>query len=332
MNEIMHAQSETALAQRSGNGLALLAGGRAETAKALAQAVQACASVEKSSTNEFHKYHYASADAIIEVGRKALAGAGLALLPMEASLNGSEREGPDRYELVRTFVLLHSSGEVTPLRVCWPVCPEKGRPLDKATAIADTLSLSYLLRDLLMMARVAPGDDMNQRDDRPPARKPQDDAERNRKLEERVRVNDGELAGAGRCKPGELLAHVLATVGAQAAKRSPVPTPWTGWDRSLRECAVEAVKAFMAAHAAPASPAAPVNGSASPPASAPAAKVSPEQVQTLWAMLDRKGRRWPTVLAAFDWPKMRQPQDLSPAEHADVMQALSEEADAPARK
>jgi hypothetical protein len=41
----------------------------------------------------------------------------------------------------------------------WPVTLERGRPLDKAVAIASTSSLGYLLRDLLLMARVDPGDE-----------------------------------------------------------------------------------------------------------------------------------------------------------------------------
>jgi hypothetical protein len=46
------------------------------------------------------------------------------------------------------------------------VVPERGRPLDKAFAVALTTSLSYLLRDLLQMPR---GDeaDMNARNDLP---------------------------------------------------------------------------------------------------------------------------------------------------------------------
>lgn len=139
---------------------------RGKLAGALAKAIASCHPVEKTDSNKFHGYKYASADTIIEEGRKALAGAELVLLPVEATLDGSEREGPDRFELRRTFLLVHSSGESAPLHVRWPVVPDKGRPLDKATAAADTLSLSYLLRDLLLMNRVAEGDDVAGREDR----------------------------------------------------------------------------------------------------------------------------------------------------------------------
>src|SRR5690348_5298074 len=99
MSNIIERPSEQPLAQRPNAGTGalagLLAGGRAETAKALTAAITACHAVEKDATNKHHGYKYASADEIIKEGRKALASAGLALLPMEASLNGSERTGQD---------------------------------------------------------------------------------------------------------------------------------------------------------------------------------------------------------------------------------------------
>jgi hypothetical protein len=75
--------------------------------------------------------------------------------------------------LVRQFLLLHTSGEERVLSTSWPVVPDKGRPLDKATASAATTSLAYLLRDLLLAPRVDPSDDLAGREDRPvlPAKK-----------------------------------------------------------------------------------------------------------------------------------------------------------------
>lgn len=136
-------------------------------AKSLAVAQQKCRSVAKDSKNKFHNYKYASAEAIITEGKNALAETGLALLPVEQTLNGFSPTGEGRFELVRKFLLLDASGEKLPLMVCWPVVPEKGRPLDKATAIAATLSLAYLLRDLLLMPRVNPDDDLAGRQDEP---------------------------------------------------------------------------------------------------------------------------------------------------------------------
>jgi hypothetical protein len=152
-----------------GGALAHVLAGLPELAKGLLAAIAQCKPVPKGARNDFHKYAYAEADAIIEEGRAALLAGGCALLPVSASLNGSEREGPDRFELVRVFVLIHSSGQAVPLQVTWPVVPDRGRPLDKATAAADTLSLAYLLRDLLLMNRVDPADDVAGRQDRPAA-------------------------------------------------------------------------------------------------------------------------------------------------------------------
>lgn len=147
--------------------VAALLSSRPALAKSLCKAVLACRSAEKDRRNEFHKYDYASSESILEEGRNALANAGVALIPVESSLVGWERSaGNERFELVRTFLLLDSSGECVPIRVTWPVVPDKGRPLDKATAAADTLSLAYLLRDLLQMPRVDPSDEVAARDDR----------------------------------------------------------------------------------------------------------------------------------------------------------------------
>ncbi len=112
-------------------------------------------------------YAYTTSEAIIEAAKDPLSEAELALLPLEETLNGHEKEGLNRFELECKFLLLHSSGESLPLVRHWPVCPDQGRPLDKATAAASTLALSYLLRDLLLMPRVASGDDVSGREDEP---------------------------------------------------------------------------------------------------------------------------------------------------------------------
>lgn len=335
MNELVP-QSESALAPRpAGNGLAaLLADGRAETAKALAQAIGACAAVPKEDYNSYHKYKYASADAIIEAGRKALADAGLALLPIEASLNGTERSGDDRFELVRTFALLHSSGEVTPLRVVWPVCVEKGRPLDKATAIADTLSLSYLMRDLLLMNRVDPSDDVNARVDRTTQKQPAEAEVRARRgaaLEKRTRERDGELAGEGRCKPGELVAYVLAAVERATGQ---MPAPWAEWTPTMRQRAIDGVKEFEAAHPAKQPPA---NGSAAPPATITAQQVA-ELRGLLQQMQGGPEKQWPRVRDGFQLGRLATIENLPAALYHEVLRCCREQHEAderfktPARK
>ena len=132
---------------------------------ALIEAQAKCRAVEKDRTNTFHRYKYTSAEAIIEEGKNTLSACGLALMPVGWHVNGHEKDGEDRFELEREFLLLHKSGESIPMKCHWPICPEKGRPLDKATAIADTVSLAYTIRDLLLMPRVDEADDMNNRDD-----------------------------------------------------------------------------------------------------------------------------------------------------------------------
>jgi len=123
-------------------------------AAALASAIGEVQAVEKDGHNRHHGYRYATAESIITEAKRVLSAHNLVLVPIGTWVEGWDRTGENRYELRRRFLLLHSSGESLPLEVAWPICPEKGRPLDKATAIADTSSLAYLLRDLLMMPRV----------------------------------------------------------------------------------------------------------------------------------------------------------------------------------
>jgi hypothetical protein len=131
-------------------------------AKALAAAQQKCRAVSKDAKNSYHAYKYASAEAIIAEAKAALADTGLALAPIEQQVE----ESGGRYQLHRRFLLTHESGECLPLSVSWPVMPDRGRPLDKAAGAAATSSLSYLLRDLLMMPRVDGEDDVAARADK----------------------------------------------------------------------------------------------------------------------------------------------------------------------
>lgn len=139
-------------------------------AAALAQAQARARAVEKDAQNTFHRYAYASAEAILGEAKHALEGTGLALVPQNDSVAASPAaEGqPVSWVLTRGLLLVHSSGESIYLTTSWPIVPDKGRPLDKAVASARTTSLAYLLRDLLLMPRVAEGEDMDHasRDDR----------------------------------------------------------------------------------------------------------------------------------------------------------------------
>lgn len=318
-NIIAHAPSESSIAERPTAGMAALLAARPELGKGLAKAIAAAHAVEKDAHNAHHKYDYASSDGIIEAARLPLAEAGLSLIPIEASLNGSEREGPDRFELVRTFLLLHSSGEALPLRVTWPVVPGAGRPLDKATGAADTLSLAYLLRDLLLMPRVDKAIEVNARDDRPPQAQK---SKKNQSMDgaefaRRIQGKENGLVRDGRCQPGELIAH-LHKQGQLLGE----PAELVRWSDAGIKSARDWVRSFDAMHPAPAAQQPAANGTAAPPA-----KISADQVRELAALLERKGRKWPLVVQVFDLPRMTQPADLMPVQYAEITKALAQEPD-----
>lgn len=152
-------------------------------------AAQASAEMtEKDGTNNFHRYDYVSAEQLIHKCSAWLNGAGLALVPLMSSLmpfeapagggegdrdtKAQEAKGRPTFILQRHYLLVHDSGECLELSQDWPVVPEKGRPTDKAVAVADTSSLAYMLRNLVLVPRVDEGEDFNEappaarRDDR----------------------------------------------------------------------------------------------------------------------------------------------------------------------
>jgi hypothetical protein len=285
--------------------------GRPEIAKALAAAQQRCQPVPKDERNEYHRYNYASSEAIIAEAKAALSSSGLALLPVEQSLVGSQREGEDRFELERKFLLLHASGECLPLVSHWPVCPEKGRPLDKACAIAATLSLAYLLRDLLLMPRVDADDEVGSRDDRKagPARAappkqpagpkaaPKDGAE----LADRLAAWEKSLADARVCKAGDLLSHVR-NAGAVIGREGDVAS----WDAA-------GVAAGWQAAA--------------------------EYDRDAWRRAINQARQeakppraWPEVMRGLKLPPDTAPDALTRAERQEALRLLREEAPAAARE
>jgi len=142
-----------------------------QLAQALCAARKKVRPIEKDAVNAFHRYKYASADGIIEEALRAMDETGLALVPIRQTIDGHEARGANRFELTRHFLLIHTSGETLPVEVVWPIVPdERGRPLDKAAAAAVTLSLAYYLRDLLLMPRVDPAEQVEGREDRPAAR------------------------------------------------------------------------------------------------------------------------------------------------------------------
>lgn len=208
---------------------------------ALATARDRCKAASKDGYNDFHKYKYASADEVILTAKEALAGTGLAIIPQAQELTVVSAGNLSLYALNRTIFLSHSSGEYVPLTIRgWPVVPERGRPLDKAFAVALTTSLSYLLRDLLQMPR---GDDadMNKRDDTkaqaapPPAARSETPKADNGLIQKHAKAIEesetvGELAVAWNAvnadsKASRLNAHELGRLNALKETRKKALTP-----------------------------------------------------------------------------------------------------------
>ena len=165
---------------RDGSNVVAQSASIAKFAAALVKAQQAARSVEKDSSNSFHRYKYASAEAIIDEARGALVSAGIACLstgwtfvataatdrsPPVVSKDGK----PSPVAVGRVFVqyrVLHESGEWMQFEASTPVIPESGRPEDKAEATALTYNAGYFLRGLLMLPRVEEGSQVDERDDR----------------------------------------------------------------------------------------------------------------------------------------------------------------------
>lgn len=133
----------------------------AALAAALVQAQAAAKAVAHDAANSYHGYRYTSAEAIIAKAKEHLAAAGLALVPTEQTI---VPEG-GQFLLVKRFALLHAGGAERPVTVTFPIHPDRGRPIDKATAGSATVALSYALRDILLISRPGAEDDIAARND-----------------------------------------------------------------------------------------------------------------------------------------------------------------------
>lgn len=140
-----------------------------EIAEGLAIAQAKATTVESDGYNAHHKYHYPTIAAIACRARQAMDAGGLFLTRISAQLvpmpkwlgnTGAAAMVECRY------ILGHKSGQRLPIiRVSAPVIPERGRPLDKATAGAITLAHRYLLAGLFNMGWQDPSEDPDQRND-----------------------------------------------------------------------------------------------------------------------------------------------------------------------
>jgi hypothetical protein len=121
---------------------------------ALLTAQRAIGGVGKDASNTYQGYDYVSAEKMIKASRAALHGAGLVFYVLGVAMQGECVEV--------TYTLQHpDSGEGTELVRVFPVVPGKGRPADKAHAGALTACMSYTLRDLLLIPRVDPSEEMD---------------------------------------------------------------------------------------------------------------------------------------------------------------------------
>lgn len=132
---------------------------------ALVKAQAVARAVRKDAENKWHKYSYASAEAVIEEAKECFAQAGLALLATNWSLAG-ERDGAHVGRIFVHYRLVHEGGEALELSSSTPVITEKGRPADKAELGALTANLSYTLRGLLLLPREDASASIDGRDDR----------------------------------------------------------------------------------------------------------------------------------------------------------------------
>jgi len=109
--------------------------------------------VGKDATVSFgNKYAYVSAEAMIGACREALNSSGLALVRSGVRfIEGNETRAD---MIVCEYQLIHLSGEMLAFAdIPWVVLEMNGRPMDKALAGALTTSLSYFLRDLLLVPK-----------------------------------------------------------------------------------------------------------------------------------------------------------------------------------
>lgn len=131
--------------------------------KALLKAQQAIKSIAKDSYNDFAKFHYVGSEQMVQEARQVLHDNGLVLVR-------------DSWELIyggpipavrSVFRLMHAdTGTFKTFNADYLVLEAKGKPLDKALNGALTTSLSYFLRDLLLIPRLDESEVDNPKNDR----------------------------------------------------------------------------------------------------------------------------------------------------------------------
>jgi len=224
-----------------------------EFSAALARAGARLRGVEHDAQNKYHGYKYTSSEAMVAAARDVLSAEGLAMVVTSWTL--TVRALPDGGGVVRTMpdgghqkmagaaevvgtmtALLFGHGGCIEIHREQPVIPEKGRPMDKAAAGADTQCLSYILRGALLIDR-PDENDVEQRDDggglRPepkPKHEPKREAKAPPKPEapksEGMRAEDvlAQLAAYAGCTTEDVYADLTRA-------RVLIPEPGQPWDR-----------------------------------------------------------------------------------------------------
>lgn len=140
---------------------------------ALVKAQSKLRAISKDARNEFSRYDYTSSEAMIENCRAALIDSGLAV--GRRSWSYLEKDGKDGFPDITvnsTFFIVHpESGSHEESSISYPAIEKKGTPKDKAISAALTTSLSYWLRDILLIPR-KDAEEVDLRDDREHAAKP----------------------------------------------------------------------------------------------------------------------------------------------------------------
>lgn len=148
----------------------------ATLSEAISLAQSFIGSVGKDSRNDFHKYDYVSAESMVSAARAALQRASVAvrrvgaiIMPTESSDVRINRKTGEEVRMpvfnLRSIFRVGFGNEHEDTTFDWAVIPDAGRPLDKAAAGAMTTSLSYFLRDLLLVPRQDDDSTQDQRDD-----------------------------------------------------------------------------------------------------------------------------------------------------------------------
>jgi hypothetical protein len=118
--------------------------------------------IDRDARDEFHQFNYVSTEQMILTAQQILQEVGVRLDIAEQEV---EVDSIGRPWLKRVYHTMHvASDHYQAFSQVWPIVEGKGKPLDKATASAMTSSLGYFLRDLLLLARVEKGTELDGND------------------------------------------------------------------------------------------------------------------------------------------------------------------------